>query len=211
MQKKWECQKECRFCQIVKGKRTLGKIDTPIMESENFIAVISVGAIVEGWTLIFPKKHILSMRSVYEDPEFIKFANDIIKKQGQIYGKKSIIFEHGANHEGSVTACGTNHAHLHIIPYETSLLDEMEKDGIDWKVSLVKDIKKNVKEEEYWFYAENVETLENASGVFHIIDRPESQYFRKLIAKKEDCQEKFDYKQYAFLDIAEKTYDLYER
>lgn len=211
MKEEWKCQKECRICQIVKGKRTLGKIDTPVMESENYIAVVSAGAIVEGWTLIFPKKHIFSMRSVYGDPEFIKFSNDILKKQRELYGKRSIIFEHGANYEGSVTACGTNHAHLHIIPYETSLLDEMKKDGKDWKVSLPKDIGKNVKEEEYWFYAEKVESLQDACGMFHIIDQPESQYFRKLIAKKEGCQEKFDYKQYTFLDVAEKTYDLYER
>ena len=148
------------------------------------------------------------MRKYYCDDRFIHFTNGILYKIREKFGKNCLIFEHGANRCDSLTSCGTNHAHLHVVPYDKSLLIEMKKNGLGWIKCKPREIESLVGEHEYWFYAENVKSIENIEGYLHIIKQPESQYFRKLIAEKEGCLEKFSYKEFRFLENEESTYEL---
>lgn len=211
MNNEFRCKEGCRFCKIFNGTYDLGKIDNPLLKSKEYMALVSLGAFVEGWTLIIPRKHMYSMKQVYSDPAFITIANSMVDKIKKIYQKPCIVFEHGANHEGSITACGTNHAHLHILPFEESLLAEMKKDEKIWVECHVEEINNLVGENEYWFYSENIDKIENTKGFLHIIEEPESQYFRKLIADKKGYKDQFDYKKHLFLDLAEATYDALKR
>lgn len=196
---------KCRFCRIRNGKDKFSEIDVPIVSNEDYIAIASVGGFIPGWTLIIPKEHTYSMRKNYSDLNFIKIADEMIQRIEKQYKKNCIIFEHGANHENSVTACGTNHAHMHILPYEGSLLDVMENKYNDWISCQVEDIEKIVGDKEYWFYAENVSNVENTRGYVHIIEQPESQFFRKILAEKEGIMEKYSYKEYTFEKMSEET------
>lgn len=208
MAQKLICKPECRFCKIRDGIYVLGNVDKPVMESERYIALASLGGFIEGWSLVVSKEHIYSMKKMYADPELVKFLNKLIRKIEKVYRKRCIIFEHGANHEGSVIACGTNHAHLHIIPYEKTLLDLMHRDNKEWIECSIENIAKIVDGKEYWFYAEDVEDIQYKRGYVHIIKKPESQYFRKLLAEKENCMEQYDYKEHWFEKLVETTYCL---
>lgn len=201
------CESKCRACQIINGEYRYGKVDMPIVENEQYLAITSIGAFLEGWILIFTKQHTFSMKNSYVDNKFVDCANKIILKLKKVYKKKCIVFEHGANREGSIVACGTNHAHLHILPYNNSLLDEMKKDYY-WIECYASDIRDIVEENEYWFYAENVECVENMKGHLHIIKEPESQYFRKILAKIEGENCEYNYKKHLYIENAERTYEL---
>ena len=48
--------------------------------------------------------------------------------------------------------------------------------------------------------------IEDAKGYIHIIEKPESQYFRRLLAEKEGYTKEYDYKCNLFLDKGEATY-----
>lgn len=206
MQSKIICSKKCRFCDILEGKRNIGMIDNPVLINSQFYTLVSIGGFIEGWSLVIPKEHTYSMRKFYTNTLFINIANEMLKKIRKIYKKKCIIFEHGANHEGSITACGTNHAHLHILPYEKSLLDQMFGNCIQWVKCGIKDIADIVQDKEYWFYAEDVVNIEEAKGYIHIIEKTESQYFRRFLAEKEGYLQEYDYKSNLFLDKGEATY-----
>ena len=206
MQSKIICSKKCRFCDILEGKRKMGMIDNPVLQNSQFYTLASIGGFIEGWSLVIPKEHTYSMRKFYTNSLFIDIANEMLKKIREIYKKKCIIFEHGANHEGSITACGTNHAHLHILPYEKSLLDQMFDNNIQWINCGIKDIADIVQDKEYWFYAEDVVNIEEIKGYIHIIEKPESQYFRRLLAEKEGYLQEYDYKSNLFVDKGEATY-----
>lgn len=207
MTKQMECNNECRFCKIAQGIYDLGKIDMPFIEDDEYMALLSVGGFIEGWTLIIPKKHILSMKEIYKKPKFQRFLDQTIEYLSKIYGKDFIVFEHGADHEGSIVACGTNHAHLHIVPYEKSLIEAMSADGLEWHTCSFDNIENTVGDGEYWFYAENVTVAEKVDGVAHRIKNKESQYFRKLLAYQEGCKDFFDYKKYSHLDVVNKACD----
>lgn len=208
MKEKLESNEECRFCKIFEQKGEFEEIDRPIAKSKNFMALISKGAIVEGWVLVIPENHAYSMRKFYCDNEFTQFTNSVLEKIKQTYNKNCMVFEHGANSCGSLTSCGTNHAHLHVIPYDKSLLNEIKKNGLEWQQCRLSEIESLAGKYEYWFYAEKVENIRNLEGYLHIIKQPESQYFRKIIAEKEGCAERFSYKEFRFEKNEKSTYKM---
>ena len=86
----------CRFCEIASGNYRYIGVDEPFASDDNFIALASIGALVEGWSLIIPKTHHLSMRNFYSLPKFCDFMKLVLPKIIENYGSL-IAFEHGAN------------------------------------------------------------------------------------------------------------------
>lgn len=198
--------KTCRFCSISSGKYHFKCIDEPFAENENYIAMASIGALVEGWSLIMPRAHCFSMRDYYSDQKFSDFVNSILPNVVAHYGKV-IAFEHGANKQGSITACGTEHAHLHIVPYSNSLLQDMMKSGLSWVKCHTTEVKKIADEAEYLFYSELDVGGEwdNPTGWLHVLNYPKSQYFRRLIADQINKSDVFDYKLFPHSELSEQT------
>lgn len=196
----------CCFCKINSGSYKYLGIDEPIAVSDDFIAVASIGALVEGWTLIIPRKHQLSMRNYYSSPLFGDFIESLLPLLVRQYGSV-MAFEHGANTEGSITSCGTDHAHLHLVPFGESLLPDMHCSGLSWIQCRSSKITSLSGENEYLFYSE-IGTNGNWNdpvGYLHILERPFSQFFRRLIAKKTIGGELFDYKSNPNLDVSIQT------
>ncbi|MFW3412676.1 HIT family protein [Aliarcobacter butzleri] len=199
---------ECRFCNIKYKNYKYGRIDEPFIENNDFFAIASIGSMIEGWSLIIPKEHTFSMKNFYDKKEFADILNKIIPAMNEKYGKL-IAFEHGSNIEGSITACGTDHAHFHIVPFGDSLVDDLLKSDLKWERCLLKDIKEKVIDKEYLFYLDEVENeFNNSLGFLHILDYPLSQYFRKVIAKRLGQLDKSDYKIFPFTENAEKTRNI---
>lgn len=201
--------KNCRFCNITNGIYEFNEVDQPFYQNKSFMAIASIGAFVKGWTLIVPKKHQLSMKNEYANTEFQKFTNDVVEKMIDTYGS-IIAFEHGSNQEGSITACGTDHAHLHLLPFKDSLLKRMEATELEWTKCRASEIKKNVKDQEYLFYYEVGinKNWSDAEGYLHILKTPISQFFRKLIAEHLELSEFANYRDNPFLENAQQAQNI---
>jgi len=198
--------KSCRFCNINSGDYKFLGVDEPVSENGDFYAIASIGAFIEGWTLIVPKAHQLSMQHCYHNPQLTDLIRNVSARLVEQYGPV-IAFEHGANLEGSSTSCGTNHAHLHLVPLERSLLPEMNGSGLSWKHCKPSEIADIANGAEYLFYVEPSDECEwdNYEGFLHILERPISQYFRQLLATQLSCAEKSDYRHFPFIKSAMKT------
>jgi len=194
---------ECRLCAISEGKQTFGISDIPFYEDENFFAIPSIGSLIEGWSLIVPKKHALSLRQLYGTPDFEAFISEVTCKITSIYGS-AIIFEHGSSFEGSITNCGTNHAHLHIVPLPFSLRNDLNESGLSWQSISSHDIAAVANGKEYLFYCDN-HNIAHATGLIHVLQHPISQFFRKLIAAKLGKSEISDYRKFLHLETSEIT------
>ncbi|MHA7293399.1 HIT family protein [Arthrobacter sp. HLT1-21] len=107
--------RSCRFCR-------LSKSETLVSESEYAFSMPSLGAMVEGWMLVSPRRHAFSIAEldVHEWEEFHSLASETRAKVEATYGP-SVTFEHGASGEGRLAGCGINHAHLHIVPLAVDL------------------------------------------------------------------------------------------
>jgi len=203
----------CRFCNIVDadGNIATNKDENqPIWSDDGYFALASIGALIEGWVLIIPKTHVFSMKECYKEEGFINFTNEMLYVMNNQYNKSFIAFEHGANKCESETSCGTNHAHLHIIPYQNSLYEDMRSQGLVWKKCKSSQISSYVGNNEYLFYTEISanSAWSDPEGFVHILEYPISQFFRKLIANQLNCPDKYNYKQYPRIDTAIKTKNI---
>ncbi len=203
---------ECRFCNIVNGKYQFDGIDQPFLSNNEFIAIASIGAMIEGWSLIVPKDHQLSLRNIYKQAGFAEVVENVASLLISHYGPL-IAFEHGANKEGSLTSCGTDHSHLHLVPFSGSLISELYGSNLKWIQCHSSEISDRVGDSEYLFYTEL--GLENTwldpVGYLHILERPISQFFRHIIAKQINRVNVSNYKQFPHLETAMQTYRVLTR
>ena len=196
----------CRFCDIINGHYKYPNVDKPIMDNSDYLAIASIGAIVKGWTLVVPKKHKCSMKSSYGDDSFNSLMQKLIPLMVLKYGRL-VAFEHGSNREGSPTGCGINHAHMHIVPVDISLMDELLDTELRWKECYLSEVADISGEDEYLLYADISNDLnwKNHICAVHLLKKPISQFFRKIISNRVGKEEYFDYKTYPFLYESQKT------
>jgi histidine triad (HIT) family protein len=94
----------CIFCQIIKGEIPSYKI----YEDDDFLGFLDIAQIVDGHTLLIPKKHVRWVWDIENIGQFYEVAQEIAKKMQKISGSKFV---------ASVTlGMMVPHAHLHLIP-----------------------------------------------------------------------------------------------
>jgi ATP adenylyltransferase len=105
-----------RTCQLCPGG-SAKPWNLPLVESANFRVLVSLGALVEGWLLLVPNEHFLSMGALPASliPEMRMLKELVCDRLERIYGAISA-FEHGPGSERRNVGCGVDHAHLHIVP-----------------------------------------------------------------------------------------------
>jgi diadenosine tetraphosphate (Ap4A) HIT family hydrolase len=205
-EEKMSSLKTCRFCRIIKGDYVHKDIDQPFAANDSFVAIASIGALIQGWTLVIPKGHQLSMRNCYNRRDFSIFVRALLPRLYRGYGNLAA-FEHGSNREGSITSCGTDHAHLHIVPMRESLFPSIVESGLSWVQCYTSEITSMAKESEYLYYCDLQDGTDwdNPRGYFHLLEHPISQYFRQLIANRNGNGDQYDYRRFPFFENAEKT------
>lgn len=196
---------DCRFCDIWNGMYAHAAFDKPILTKDNYMSIVSVGAFVGGWSLVVPREHVYSMRSFYAQEGFLSFVSNVAQHVREVYKKPVVIFEHGANRCDSATSCGTHHAHLHVVPYDKSLLQTILNDR-DWVKVPHDKIQETVGEEEYLLYSDLNETIENSDIYIHILKKAESQYFRRIIAGDIGVSD-YSYKTAPYTEETVKSYE----
>ncbi|MGF6229979.1 ATP adenylyltransferase [Inquilinus ginsengisoli] len=120
-----------------------------------------------------------------------------LQRLGQVYA-----FEHGGPYQ-SLHSCGVDQAHLHLLPLSFDLVDlSSQEEGVSW--SEFKPLS---------WSSEDVEILteylwvRSASerGLIGVPSSPQSQWFRKLIARGLNKPDEWDYRKYPALDMINST------
>jgi ATP adenylyltransferase len=187
-----------RFAWIMNDSipRSEAEWDREILRTERFVAVPSVGAIVPGWTLVVPRRPLrnLSEASPYERTELLEIADTIARSLG-VHGKQVFCFEHGSRATGSLTGCGVDQAHLHVVPLAFDLIEAAARhaDGsIVWAEPRITAAPLDVlpRQGEYvalWRYADRLTMI---GKVLY----PISQWVRRVIADEMGVGSEWDYK-----------------
>lgn len=199
----------CRFCGILQGQKRYGDIDTPILDTEDYFSLVSVGAFIYGWLLVIPKEHVYNMKTYYTNEVFWRYIESALRYMRNRLGaadQKILLFEHGANACDSLTGCGTNHAHIHLVPYGKSILNKIQS-GKEWIKTSWHQVSAIVGEREYLLYCDNESDNPQDSAVYvHLVVKPESQYFRKILADDMGLEGKFSYKEHLYMERSGRTY-----
>lgn len=116
-----EVQSGCRICDAPERERLVG-------QSRRSVAFPSLGAFVEGWVLVAPRSHVVALSELARDEwqdlsEMLETCNRQIKAA---YGP-TVLFEHGAAGTSRTAGCGVDHAHMHIVPWNGDLREEIAR------------------------------------------------------------------------------------
>jgi len=95
---------DCIFCKIVKGEIPSYKI----YEDDKYLGFLDISQIVDGHTLLIPKKHVRWVWDIEDLGEFYGVAKKIVKKMQQVSGEETVM----SMTIGDMVA----HAHLHLLP-----------------------------------------------------------------------------------------------
>jgi ATP adenylyltransferase len=109
---------DCTFCAEMSAGSDGAQWNQPLAETKNFVVVPSLGSLVEGWLLIVPKIHHISMGAL---PTGLRQeADDLERRVSRLldleYRRPIVVFEHGPSAAKHGTGCGVDHAHLHLVP-----------------------------------------------------------------------------------------------
>jgi diadenosine tetraphosphate (Ap4A) HIT family hydrolase len=149
-----------------------------------------VGPIVEGYCLIISKRHILSMAWL-NDSELAELEN--IKKKLNLFlfktYAKPIYFEHGSGSHIQKAGCCISHAHVHVLPIDINIVDDLNRIYPSRVITSYSEIKKN-KGHGYLYF-------EDVMGQMYIssCDIVPTQYLRQVVAYKAKVKN-WDWKEY---------------
>jgi len=199
----------CCLCSNLASGDTRQSWDTPVFESRNFVAFPSLGSLVEGWLLLVPKEHFISMAAI--PPELVAEMEGMKARisayVADIYGEVCI-FEHGPAFANRKVGCSVDHAHLHIVPIAFSLAEAarpfMPLDS-EWNTASWHECREAYRVGRDYLY------LEQPLGNGIICTRTDlgSQIFRKAIASKIGRADEFNWRDFPELDTVAKTISVF--
>lgn len=182
--------------------------DHPVIQTEHFVALPTLGSMVTGWLLVVPRRKMDNL-SFLDATERQALKSIVATLAGVVRAKESevYLFEHGG-HAGSTIACGVDQAHLHLVPLSFDLVAKaLEASDVQWTTLHGGEIP--------WGSNDPSEYLSvcRAGDAWHLGRPcfPTSQWFRKLIAAELGIPERWDYRQYPHHPIMASTLDLLER
>ncbi len=186
----------CELCSELESRTSTKAWNEPVFESPNFVAVPSLGALIEGWVLLVPKRHFISFGAVpgsmlAEMNEFKAFLCSVL---GQCYGTVSA-FEHGPSAAYRAVGCGVDHAHLHLVPLLFDLLAEVSpflSSGVTWASGGIEQCQDAYGRGQDYLYLEQP----IGSGRIATHDKFGSQLFRRAIATRIGVRDQYNWREY---------------
>jgi ATP adenylyltransferase len=173
-----------------------------LAETRNFVAIPSLGQLVEGYVLICTRAHYFSIgAALLKKPELrIELANfkrKVQVKLREVYGSRSIAFEHGAASFTNRAGCCTDHAHIHIVPTEVDLISRLAKTSLRWDGSRLSQLFRYAAGGNAYLYYEDV----RGDGISAVADAPiPSQLFRRILSAELGRPDEWDWRQNPGMD-----------
>ena len=174
------------------------------VETQDFVAIPSIGAITVGHTLVCPVRHLRRLADVSGGliQQYVKFRALILGVIRSEFGANVHIFEHGSDIHGKVVPCTVEHAHLHVVPMDAQIRVELPS-GHRWlEVSSDPvEIAAMVGDGEYLYY-------EAPDGTAHVA-LPHGAPFQSQLLRRVLCQaisrEAWNWREDAMLPLVSET------
>lgn len=189
------CDGRCPFCEILATARLNRQIeDTLLAQTSNFEWIPGMGAFIEGYSIVISKAHLLTTGDLELSRivELERFIREIKELLSVLYGKKSIVFEHGEMGSGCI-----EHHHLHILPIELRTVPSSLSRQFSYTViSSIMDLCQRRQDNLSYIYLE----LSNGKQVVFETPQLSRQFMRKVMASEYGCHQDWDWRENPFLD-----------
>jgi len=178
--------------------------DNPLFESEHFVALPTLGALIEGWLLIVPRAESICIGALNKPgiEELRRFVDEVANVLMSEYGTLAV-FEHGPSSAASTTGCGVDYAHLHLVPTALDLRSGSAEfvPDIYWQpVDSLTYLPKIHRRGQSYLY---IEQPYGNQGYIATPDHIPSQLFRRVIAQHIGYPESYDWRSFGGLKLIE--------
>lgn len=196
----------CALCDGLNATVQRRDWNEPLFETPNFVVLPSLGALVEGWILVVPKRHAIAVGAL-ADPlvsELQEVKTKVASALGAHYGSTICAFEHGPNQAGCSLGCGVDHAHLHLVPIEFDLQAAVRPfiaAHTQWRPATMEDCRAAFEAGSGYLY------FEQPIGSAHISVGADfgSQLFRRAIATRIGAADQFSWRDHPQLPNVKAT------
>jgi ATP adenylyltransferase len=185
--------KECCLCAQLRGISENDLISTMAadkdyvrrvaLEGRLFAVIPSIGPLTRGHSLLCPKRHFRSLAQLPPsyDEECAAMTVRLVGLLSDLYGVPVHCFEHGTAAAGSRVLCTVDHAHLHLVPTDATVVNVLQRDAAWLPVGpALQDLRHAVGEDEYIYYC----APEGTRLVRIATDEPiPSQYMRRVMGE----------------------------
>lgn len=203
----------CRMCSIVKAagsSRFTDLASRPLWETEHFVVVPSLGALVEGHVMVVSKSHALSAAAL--DARSAATLVDVLARVQEVIRSRwgsAVTFEHGPSVAGSSVGCTVDHAHVHVLPQPANLEDHFEQQAraLAWvKVPSISHATRWAGVERPYLYI----GFDGGSGFVATGQSIPSQFFRRLVTDACGDTRSFNWRVDSRRDLVQRTVDSLE-
>lgn len=185
--------------------------DEEIRASRSFVAVPSLGSLVPGWLLIVPRRRMLSLRDLDPTERAELMALQLsLAQELQVFGGTVFAFEHGTSQRGSVTGCGVDQAHLHLVPLDFDLIDlvmSVASSEVEWETVCGSPLTRLPSTSEYV----SVWQPGSEAAAIGTVKKPVSQWMRRLVARKLGIEEEWNYRTSPKMENIRRTVETLRR
>ncbi|MBL7058393.1 HIT domain-containing protein [Patescibacteria group bacterium] len=99
---------DCIFCKIIKGEIPYDKVG----ETDKFLAFLDIRPLAVGHVLVIPKEHFRWIWDVPYVGEYFEYVAKVANAQKKALGLDMV--------KSIVVGDEVHHAHVHLVPYESS-------------------------------------------------------------------------------------------
>jgi len=197
----------CRLCSDLVHEGTVEAWNEPLFESPNFVVLPSLGALVEGWSLLVPKKHFVCMGALPDSvtTEMQEMKQLLCSALKRYYGQVCA-FEHGPSREKCRLGCGVDHAHLHVVPVAfdlSSAVTPFLPEDVIWTEAGLDECRVAFDRGQDYLYLEQP----IGAGRIAMHEGLGSQLFRRAIAARTGALNQFNWREYPQLPNVSATID----
>jgi ATP adenylyltransferase len=191
----------CSLCRNSISRHASAAWNRPVFESENFVALASLGSLVEGWLLLLPKVHYISVGALPRGliAEFEQVKQLLVERLQNEYGSVCA-FEHGPSTPSRKIGCSVDHAHLHLVPLSFDLANAASPFlplGTEWKEATWENCHSACAGNQDYLYLEQPLGKGRISTHGHF----DSQIFREGIASYLRKLSEYSWREYPQLDL----------
>ena len=190
-----------RFANVLNPNgTTLPFYDRPLLETEHWLLVPTLGPIIPNWFLILPRRYFINLRS-FRDFHGIEPLTLLTSFCDHLNLTNSDVlwFEHGPTASNTALACGTDHAHLHLLvrpPFSFAAFSRciVEHSPFSWTRRPARVAYNGLHTGNSYLVAGKG----NDAIIAENISSHHSQFFRRQIASLVGCPHAWNYRDHAY-------------
>lgn len=183
--------------------------DLDLFDVVDYAVVPTMGSLVSGWALVIPRRPALSVACLpnTERASLIKGIRTVGQCVSEL-ARNVFYFEHGAAAANSMTGCGVDQAHAHVVPLDFNLFEIAGTNELrePWFAVDPDDPWANLSASRDYYIVGN---CERAYAVYPQIRQ--SQFFRRIIATKLGLPTQWNYREFPHNENARATIAYFGR